>query len=738
MRHYEKVGFPGPARTVEHPFGLDSLSQEEKKKVFEDDVMMYRMIMLFIVADMGRKALRGLQDELQDGSKLPRRKGKTRFLLEQPAEPEHQPSCASWWRTEEWLKLKKYYNLRLYTFDQRDWGGKAYKPTSVATDLEFDLPTKQNGWVRSGKVESSKELSRWAPGFMQQVANGIVRETECPEITPSLGRMSWADHIRAGRVPFRRDCATCQRAAARQRPHYRNKHPEAYVLSLDLAGPYKRGWDINGDMSRFLLVGAYTWPVEKKDTEVPAIENAEVLDEMEEEELPNLEEGAEEVREELVRREIDDMSENESDYEPSLLEEDGGIGGAGLRAVHVAGEDADSPMSQEEALAEECKPMEVKTFMVAVPLATKSSRDVLAGVHEIYMSLRRHGYPVCRVHTDRGTEFVNRFFKSWAFNRGLLHTTSTADEHSQNGRAEAAIASVKSRVRRLLRSSGMEAAWWPSAARHVSELERREREGQTKLLPAFGQKVLVRKRDWVRGEFQDTMEKVTYLTPVYDVSHGHAVMDERGKFKVISYYLQNLRDPRILDEECEAVRIPAEEPLQLRRRLREKTSLHDLQREADGDLRHRVHLCRLIREEETVLLQEDPEVAAIVAKAMVKTKNIEMVASQRPEEDEVLQTHMVATAEIFREKEKWDLPIRTEMDSLLTKAMKKLSPEEAAKFIKENDVEVLPGKAVAVKKAPTGKRRFRVVICGNYQEKNPDESLYASGADAVTVRTCLQ
>ena len=82
LKYYEKIGFPGPFQTVEHPFGLDSLSPEEKRKVFEDDIMMYRIIMLYIMADMGRKVLRGLQDELQDDFKLPRRKGKTRFLLE--------------------------------------------------------------------------------------------------------------------------------------------------------------------------------------------------------------------------------------------------------------------------------------------------------------------------------------------------------------------------------------------------------------------------------------------------------------------------------------------------------------------------------------------------------------------------------------------------------------------------------------------------------------------------------
>ena len=77
-------------------------------------------------------------------------------------------------------------------------------------------------------------------------------------------------------------------------------------------------------------------------------------------------------------------------------------------------------------------------------------------------------------------------------------------------------------------------------------------------------------------------------------------MDE--SFKVISYYLKNLKKPQILDEEWYAIRIPAGKPLQLRRGLREKTFLQELYQEAEADLRRRVHFCRLIREEETVLM----------------------------------------------------------------------------------------------------------------------------------------
>ena len=33
------------------------------------------------------------------------------------------------------------------------------------------------------------------------------------------------------------------------------------MLSLDLPGPFVKGTDIDGDFKKYLLVGAYTWPV---------------------------------------------------------------------------------------------------------------------------------------------------------------------------------------------------------------------------------------------------------------------------------------------------------------------------------------------------------------------------------------------------------------------------------------------------------------------------------------------
>lgn len=167
----------------------------------------------------------------------------------------------------------------------------------------------------------------------------------------------------------------------------------------------------------------------------------------------------------------------------------------------------DEPTEQE--LKKKYKPSKVVTMMLCVPLISKSAQEVLAGTQELFTRLR-HGYPVGRVHTDQGREFCNGSFRRWCLERGLARTTSCPDERAQNERAEAAINSIKQRVRRLLHGAGMDVAWWPVAARHVVELERRRRERITERLPQFGQPVVVKKRSWElqrEGAFESTGEQ---------------------------------------------------------------------------------------------------------------------------------------------------------------------------------------------------------------------------------------
>lgn len=106
------------------------------------------------------------------------------------------------------------------TFLQGDWDGKSPKPTTVGGSLKLRRPIKKNEeGGRRHHVRSSKELERWAPGMMREVARAICTQVQGREEERELKKLSWDDHLRFGHVPFRRDCLICQQSRQKQNPH---------------------------------------------------------------------------------------------------------------------------------------------------------------------------------------------------------------------------------------------------------------------------------------------------------------------------------------------------------------------------------------------------------------------------------------------------------------------------------------------------------------------------------------
>ena len=302
-----------------------------------------------------------------------------------------------------------------------------------------------------------------------------------------------------------------------------------------------------------------------------------------------------------------------------------------------------------------------------------------------------------------GTEFNNRQFKNWCANRGLVKTMSCPDEHQQNGRAEAAIASIKSRVRRLLHSSGMATSWWPLERRRVEKIDEK--------LPRFGQKVVTRKRAWERGGgFEQTInEECTYLTPVPEMSKGHAVLDQDGRFKIVSYLIKDCAEPVV--EAAVLVELreydPADNPAALRRRLREKTTVEMLKTMDDPEIRDRVRVFQALLEEDEAASLHEPEEIPAIMKGLNSLRKEQAASLERPEEDEVLQTVIVSNEEILRNRADWIAAIEAEINSLVDKgAIRRLTREESAYYLREHKGrgQVVPGKGVFSKKAPKGKK----------------------------------
>lgn len=113
LRHIPVPGvdLPGPSRKWGgEEWGLSELGEMERRKCFEDDLMLFRAVMLYVVAEECAKA---------EG-----REGSTDFLLEHPQAPEDVPEVVSFWRTRQWKNLQRSYKMKEVHLDQGELGGE--------------------------------------------------------------------------------------------------------------------------------------------------------------------------------------------------------------------------------------------------------------------------------------------------------------------------------------------------------------------------------------------------------------------------------------------------------------------------------------------------------------------------------------------------------------------------------------------------------------------------------------
>ena len=267
----------------------------------------------------------------------------------------------------------------------------AVKPTSLALNMEFMVPEDRGhlkAFLKTKHEVSSSELARWAPGMMREIARSITVNIQKRRVT--MKALSWQEHLAQGHVPFRRDCAVCQRAAARDRPHRAQGIAAPCVLSLDLTGPFVLGHDIDGDLKKYLLVGAYTWPVmeeapwdDVEQLEVhpdwPKLEEEEALREVEYDLAQDLEAHGEEMSYRPTSDEGKEQEMGDSDGEGEQLGE--GDGDQPQPLPEPEGQDTPSiplPKTPEE-VEEHQKVYKMVTMSICLPLTSKSAAEVLAG-----------------------------------------------------------------------------------------------------------------------------------------------------------------------------------------------------------------------------------------------------------------------------------------------------------------------------------------------------------------------
>lgn len=228
-----------------------------------------------------------------------------------------------------------------------------------------------------------------------------------------------------------------------------------------------------------------------------------------------------------------------------------------------------------------------------------------------------------------------------------------------------------------------------------------------------------------------------------DASGGHVVEVEKGKY-VRANDLVEVEDPPSLTDVITVEERP--EPASIldgavipRRRLGEKTSLSFL---STQELQDRLRRGQLWANEEFNRLEvsragddgsiafvydlncENEKIESLVPDQRICCRRLEAEASRVAEEEEeiFLQTRAISLQEVRKSLPLWIPPLRTETDNFDTnKAIKRIDEEQTRKILAEAQergerAELIPGMGVFIRKAGDGRRRARIVHCGNYME----------------------
>ena len=505
LRHRAPPG-PRPIRgRDEERFVRANASEAERELAHSDTALFLKQLGLWIKAN----EMNPLTVDVGMGLENP----------EDPANylPDHEVKAngyPSFWNFEEVKNLIGAHGLRLVHFDQSRMGHPRRKPTAFLTNLPgmSDLDGVRGGGSADPqsdsleeRMEQSRSWAKWAPGLVRAVkaslkvylkdlptTNHSMKDLECPTLQKTkLNLEEWKQHVRAGHIPYRRDCRRCLEMMGVDGKHRRTTgDAAAHCFSLDLVGPMPEGKDLGTDTrQKYFMVATVAIPKLPRELQdgdgLPPGEGERPAEDPPEEKL--------------VPGELEDPDDS-----------------AVLRALDAEGPDEDAEMVPEKAvqnlnekwkehIQDLAEPVGVKNITIAEPVESRNQHDVTRIAEKIYCRFRAMGIEARRVHTDRETAFLSRTFQAFCRRSGLYQTMTGGDEGPSNGRIETEVQQVKRRVRMLMRESGLEEKYWPGVVRHAGE-ERLRSQLKTfgvptpPLLP-IGSMVSVKTKRWHRAGF---------------------------------------------------------------------------------------------------------------------------------------------------------------------------------------------------------------------------------------------
>ena len=533
--HYKRDsdGYKRALRSTHEPWGLrEGLNPDESSKVLNENVMLCKMVWLWLCA------------EAAQGEQVEDSQNRVGFCMEYPEDPynympegEHRSSCVSVWRTEFMKEFIKETNLIKYQFEQGALGHLFRRPTCCLSNLGLGIPglKDQRAYVAADNKDADQSV--WPHGFRITLADAIHewRNGESPIVVKKAMTKKeleeWKAHVERGHWPYRRDCSVCLTASGTGRPARRVVHRDAYVMSLDIAGPFAtRGKDeVRGKKYRFVLAATYLYP---KIRDVP-----------EDIPIPNEEEA-----EEFLNEEEEEPEEHEHSEDPEC----------------EAQED-----EWKKKVADLRKPMELQMLRFCVPLERHTGKEILECIQDLYVQLRAMGLPLTRIHSDRAREFRVKPVRKWCRDRDIYQTFTEGLAPTQNAVAESHVKWLKGKARVHLNEMELDKEFWPCAMKHACHQHNARQMGTKAASIKFGSVVWVKsKKD--RGPFDPKWERGKYMGPADDVREGHVVRLDDGLW-LRTLHMRTVRDDEVEWEDEEHV-VDLIEPTM---RVRGKTKLGD-------------------------------------------------------------------------------------------------------------------------------------------------------------------
>eukprot|EP00439_Symbiodinium_sp_Y106_P027774 s2669_g3.t1 len=533
VRYREADTGPKPARSVHEPWGLrEGLSTEDEVKVTNENRMLFRMVWLWTFAEAAK-------DQEMEQQKVG-------FCVEYPEDPREyladgpqKQKCVSVWSTGFMKEFISMHQLDKVQFEQGALGHMLRRPTCCATNLKLGLQGLRDPRSFVSLESAEPDQSIWPHGFRITLADAIH---EWNAATMSIGLKKartktelaeWKAHIERGHWPYRRDCSVCLSASGTGRPARRVLHRDAYVLSLDIAGPFAEvGRDeVRGCRYRFALAATYLYP---KVRELP--EEAPIPDEEEAEAF--LGEGEDNP---------EDGEQGPEDPSADAQEED-----------------------WKRKIEDLKKPMEMQALRFCVPLERHRGKEILEAVQDLYVKIRALGLPLTRIHSDRAREFRVKPLRKWCRERDIYQTYTEGLAPTQNAMAESHVKWLKGKARLHLQSAELEKELWPCAMKHACKLHNARELAEKAPEIKFGAVVWVKSKK-ERGPFDPRWERGVYLGPADDVREGHVVRLDDGSW-LRTLHMRTVRDDEAEDDDEEEYVVDLIEPT---RRVRTKTRLAD-------------------------------------------------------------------------------------------------------------------------------------------------------------------